>query len=259
MTSRILFPALAAATLSFLTACGGGDAREDNVATPPSASALDATGGIGGSGVTTQALPGNGTASPSTGGIGGSGSPAPNIGGIGGSGSPAPNIGGIGGSGIESVALGQACGLQSVHVTIAGARVNADAAADLGSAGWVDVAVPTPLRVDLLKLAAGEPLPLDFAALPDGTYGQIRLLLVAGDAAAPLADSVVAADGQESALAVPGAAQGGLALASTITVAQGQVSASLRGLDVCRAISGAAGSYSINTVSSAASRAASTY
>ena len=32
MTSRILFSAVALATLSFLTACGGGDAADDNVA-----------------------------------------------------------------------------------------------------------------------------------------------------------------------------------------------------------------------------------
>jgi hypothetical protein len=242
--TRILLSAVAAAALSLLAACGGGDGTQDSAAnrTGPAAD----TGGIGGSGVTTKSLVVGGTATPSTGGIGGSGSPV-------------PLTGGIGGSGIKSVRPTQACGLQGVSVTIAGARVNADGAAALDSPGWVDLAVPTPVRADLLRLGAGEPLPLDFSALPDGTYHQIRLLLVAGDAAAPLADAVIT-DGQESALAVPTAAQGGVPLAATITVAQGQVTASFDGLDACQAVSGTAGTYALNAAGSGATtQVATTY
>ena len=239
MTSRILFSAIALAALSLLTACGGGDAGDDNVATQASATSV---GGIGGSGLTTQ----------SVGGIGGSGVNAQSVGGIGGSGLTAQSVGGIGGSGIQSVAVAQACSLQSVNVTIAGASVNADRFANVGSDGWVAVPVAAPVRTDLLKLAAGGTLPLDFSALPDGTYRQIRLLLVADDAAAPLADSVVAADGREVALAVPAAAAGGLPLAPTITVAQGQVSASFSGLDVCTAVTGTAGTYALDAVANSA-------
>ena len=233
MTSRILFSAVALAALSFLTACGGGDAGDDNVANQASATSI---GGIGGSG--TQ----------SVGGIGGSGTQS--VGGIGGSGTQ--SVGGIGGSGTQSVYVARVCSLQSVNVTIAGALVNADRMANAGSDGWVAVPVAAPLRTDLLKLAAGGTLPLDFSALPDGTYRQIRLLLVADDAAAPLADSVVAADSQEVALAVPAAAAGGLPLAPTITVAQGQVSASFSGLNVCQAVSGTAGTYALDAVTSSA-------
>ena len=247
MTSRILFSAVAVATLSLLTACGGGDASEDNVANRQTPQSI---GGIGGSGVNAQSI----------GGVGGSGVNAQSIGGIGGSGINAQSIGGIGGSGIESVAVAPACSLKSVNVTIAGARVNTAAAADLGSGGWVDVAVATPVRTDLLKLAAGGALPLDFSALPDGTYRQLRLLLVADSAAAPLANSVVAAGSQETALAVPAADQGGLPLAPTITVAQGQVSASFRGLDVCNAVSSTAGTYALDFVaSSSTTQVASAY
>ncbi len=89
MNSRILLSAVAVAALSLLTACGGGDVDEDNVANREAPADVADTGGIGGSGATTQAL-GGGTATPA-------------IGGIGGSGAPVPHIGGIGGSGIESV------------------------------------------------------------------------------------------------------------------------------------------------------------
>ena len=257
MTSRILFSAVAVAALSFLTACGGGDASEDNAANQANPTSV---GGIGGSGLDTQSvggIGGSGVTAQSVGGIGGSGVDAKSVGGIGGSGVDAKSVGGIGGSGIESVAVAQACSLKSVNVTIAGARVNADPIADLGSSGWVEVAVAAPVRTDLLKLAAGGALPLDFSALPDGTYRQIRLLLVADDTDAPLADSVVAASGQEAALAVPAAAQGGLPMAPTITVAQGQVSASFRGLDVCQAVSSAAGAYALDFVASSSTQVAS--
>ena len=244
--TRILLSAVATAALSLLAACGGGDGSEDSAANRTAPAAAVDSGGIGGSGVTTKSVVIGGTATPNTGGIGGSGSPA-------------PLTGGIGGSGIKSVRPAQACGLQSVFITIAGARVNADGAAALDSPGWVDVAMPAPVRTDLLRLGAGEAMPLDFSALPDGTYHQIRLLLAAGDAAAPLANAVIA-DGQETALAVPAAAQGGLPLAATITVAQGQVTASFGGLDACQAISGKAGTYALNAAGSGATtQVATTY
>ena len=259
MNSRTLFSAVAVATLSFLTACGGGDASEDSAANQSSPSSI---GGIGGSGKIGQSIGGiggSGVNAQSIGGIGGSGVNAQSIGGIGGSGVNAQSIGGIGGSGIASVHVAQACSLKSVNVTIAGARVNANGDAVLGSAGWIDVPVAAPVRTDLLALAAGGTLPLDFSALPDGTYRQIRLLLVADDAAAPLANSVVAASTVETALAVPVAAQGGLPLAPTITVAQGQVSASYGGLDVCGAVSSAAGSYALDFVASSTTQVAQAY
>jgi hypothetical protein len=240
MNSRILLSAIAVAALSLLTACGGGDVPEDSAAN------AQTSGVAAGGHVSGQAL------------AIGSGTTTSYVGGIGGSGAPVPQVGGIGGSGIASVRTARACALASVNVTIAGVRVNADAAAGPDAAGWVELPVAAPVRVDLLRVAAGQALPMDFAMLPDGTYGQIRLLLVADDATAPLADSVVAA-GQETPLPVPSAAQGGLPLASTVTVAHGQGSLSLNGMDVCRAVSGAAGSYVLDAVTSDATASASAH
>lgn len=238
MNSRNLLSAVAVAALSLLTACGGGDATEDSVA-----SHAGPNGVSGGSGATTQSV-GSTTLSPA-------------IGGVGGSGSPAPLIGGVGGSGIESVSLARGCGVESVAVTIAGARVNADGAAGPDGPGWIDVAMAMPQRVDLMRLAAGEALPLDFSALPDGTYRQVRLLLVANDAATPLADAVVATDQREIALDVPSAAQGGLLLASAITVSQGRAMASMVALDVCKAVSTTG--TTVTLVNSATAQAATAY
>ena len=241
MTSKTLTTAIAVAVLAFLTACGGG--ASDNVAMQSQA---DGVGGIGGSGAGVAGV----------GGIGGSGAGVQGVGGIGGSGVGVAGVGGIGGSGARATSVVRTCSLQSVNVTIAGARVNADGAADLGSAGWIDVPVAAPVRVNLLALAAGTTLPLELGALPDGSYGQIRLLLAANDASSPLADFVVA-DGIETALAVPSAAQGGLPLALHIDVAGGQASASWQGLDVCSAVASNSGTFALDAVAGGATRVAS--
>ena len=239
MTRTSLLSAVALATLVLLTACGGGGAPEDNIAT---ASQPAGVGGIGGSG---------GAATQGVGGIGGSG------------GAATQGVGGIGGSGrAVTQGIGEmapACALREVDVTIAAVRVNADGAADARGAGWVDVALAAPVRVDLLQLAAGATLPIDLSSLPDGTWRQMRLTLVANDDATPLADAVVAADGSEVALAVPTAGEGGLPLAPTITVAAGRVSASYQALDVCQAVSASAGTYALGAIASGATQVASAH
>lgn len=266
MNSRLLFSSVALATLACLTACGGG-ASEDNAAGQVQVSGVGDSGatgigGIGGTGSSTQGIGGIGGTGSTTqgiGGIGGTGSTTQGIGGIGGTGATTQGIGGIGGTGIQSVAHAQACGLRSVSVTVAGARVNPDGAADLGSAGWVDVALAAPVQVDLLQLVAGGSLPLNLSSLPDGSYRQIRLLVVADDAANPLADAVVSASGALTPLSVPSAAQGGLPMAVSITVAGGQVSASYSDLDVCSAVTATAGSYALGAVTSGTTQVASAY
>ena len=254
MIRKTLLSVVALSALALLTACGGGDAGDDNVAMNSKASSVN-VGGIGGTGA--------GTAGVNVGGIGGTGAgtASVNVGGIGGTGAgtASVNVGGIGGTGAgtASVSRAHACSLQSVNVTIAGARVNADGAADLGSPGWVDVALAAPVRVNLLTLASGSALPLDLSTLPDGNYRQIRLLLAANDATAPLADSVVATGGLESALAVPSIAQGGLPLAARISVAGGQVSASWQDLDVCTAVAANSGAYALDAVAAGSTAVAS--
>lgn len=265
MTSRTLFSAVALATLTLLTACGGGGASDDGTGAQlqvgGSGLTTQGVGGIGGSGIAAQGvggIGGSGLTTQGVGGIGGSGVAAQGVGGIGGSGVVAQGVGGIGGSGLTTAASVRACSVQSVNVTIAGARVNQNGAADLNSSGWVDVALASPVRVDLMTLASGATLPLDLTTLPAGTYRQMRLLLVADDAAAPLADSVVTKSRIETALAVPSVAQGGLPLATAITVADGQVSASYQDLDVCSAVATAgAGGYQLDALTQGTTQVAS--
>ncbi len=294
MTRRTLFSAVTLATFALLSACGGGASDSQTSAQPQSVGgsggsgvtsqgiggiggsgvASQGIGGIGGSGVVAQGIGGiggsgatsqgiggiggSGVVAQGIGGIGGSGATSQGIGGIGGSGVVAQGIGGIGGSGVMSVASVQACGLQSVNVTVASVRVNQNGAANANSSGWVDVALASPVRVDLVALASGAPLPIDLTTLPSGTYRQMRLLPVDDDAATPLANSVVTKSRTETALAVPDAAQGGLPLATALTVSSGQVSGSLQGLDVCKAVAAdATGNYQVDAVQQGATQVAS--
>ena len=267
MTSRSLFTAVALATFSFLTACGGGAGDESQAQASEiggSGVTSQGVGGLGGDGVTAKdigGIGGSGVTAKDVGGIGGSGVTAKDIGGIGGSGVTAKDVGGIGGSGIASVTSVslRACSLRSVNVTVAGARVNPDGAAQAGDPGWIDVALAAPVRVNLLALSTGGTLPLDLTTLPDGTYRQMRLLLVADDANTPLADSIVTSGDTELALAVPSAAQGGLPLSATVTVAGGQVSASYAHVDACGAVRAAGDGYALGGVASGATQVASAY
>ena len=297
MNSRLLFSTVALAALTALTACGGGDGPADSAANAAPAgvggiggtgaatqgvggiggtgAAVQGVGGIGGTGVVAQGvggIGGTGAAVQGVGGIGGTGVVAQGVGGIGGTGASVQGVGGIGGTGIVAQGVGgiggtgkasttslQVCALRSVTVTIAGARVNTEGAADLGSAGWVDVAVAAPVQVDLLALAAGGSLPLPLGGLPDGHYRQIRLLLVPGDAANPLADTLVTTAGVQAPLAVPGAAQGGLPMAVAIDVAGGQVSASYRDLDVCGAVTASATTFALGAIDTGTTQVASAH
>jgi len=237
MITRPLIAATLAA-LSMLTACGGGDGapadqqmaqagvRADSVG---SASAVTpAIGGIGGSGVATVLI----------GGIGGSGVVAESLG----SGAVKPAIGGIGGSGVAAVSLATACGATGVDVTIAGVRLNQSATADAAGDGWYDVALAAPVRANLLALSTGAALPFDLSALPDGSYSQVRLLLVGKDAVTTTADAIVSTAGAQRTLAVPSAAQGGLRLAAAIVVSGGRASGSWTAAAVCQALGLGAGS-----------------
>jgi hypothetical protein len=272
MSSRLLLSAVALATLSSLAACGGGTASDDDVQAQQvggiggSGMTTQGTGGIGGSGMTTQGtggiggsgatsqavggIGGSGINAQGVGGIGGSGITAQAVGGIGGSGATAQAVGGLGGSGLMSVAAVHACGVRSVNVIIAGVRVNQDRSAALDGAGWVEVALPAPVRMDLMTLASGSPLPVDMTTLPAGTYRQVRLQVAD-------AGTVVTTAGVETPLAVPGAAQGGLPLDATVSVADGQAAASTQDLDVCDAVATSAGGYALGAVAQGTTRVAS--
>ena len=66
-----------------------------------------------------------------------------------------------------------ACGYDSVFVTVEKVRMHQSGAAGDNDAGWSEVVLSTPQRVDLLSLNNGTLLPLGQTELPAGSYTQM--------------------------------------------------------------------------------------
>ena len=81
-----------------------------------------------------------------------------------------------------------ACGYESVFVTV---RVHqAQGAAD-GDAGWSELVLSPPRRVDLLTLTNGVLSELGQMTLPAGKYTQLRLVLADNGGGSSLANAVI--------------------------------------------------------------------
>jgi hypothetical protein len=130
-----------------------------------------------------------------------------------------------------------ACGYDAVNVTIQKVRVNQSGTASDSAAGWSDVVLDPPLRVDLLTLTNGVLAELGQTALPPGTYTQMRLVLAGNGGATPLANSVVpSSTGVEVPLETPSAQQSGLKMNVDITVAPDQLADFVLDFDACRSV-----------------------
>lgn len=161
-------------------------------------------------------------------------------------------IGGTGSNGTLHVSMtdAPACGYDQVNVTIDRVRVNQSATAADGDAGWSEVVLSPPRRVDLLTLSNGVLEDLGQTPLPSGTYTQLRLVLVPNDASNPLANSVVPTGGTETALTTPSAQQSGLKINTAIDVPAGQVADVVIDFDACKSIvkRGNSGQYNLKPV-----------
>lgn len=148
-------------------------------------------------------------------------------------------------SGAGSAAAGQgtlrlsltdapACGYDHAFVTVEKVRVHRSASAGDGDAGWSELLLPAPQRVDLLTLNNGTLLPLGQLELPAGTYTQMRLVLAPNSAANPLANAVTPTGGVETALTTPSGQQSGLKLNVKLEVPAGQVADFAIDFDACK-------------------------
>ncbi|MBS7807188.1 DUF4382 domain-containing protein [Variovorax sp. PCZ-1] len=208
---------------SFLVACGGGG--------------TGAVGGIvGGAGVTSGDVSGveDGGVNTSVGGVGG---------GSGGTGAP---------SGSLSVGLtdAPACGYNHVYVTVEKVRVNLSDTASDADAGWSEIALPAPKRIDLLTLTNGVVEPLGSTNLPAGKYRQLRLVLASNTTANPFANAVVPTGGSQVALDTPSAQQSGLKLKTDFDVAASQQTNMVIDFDACKSVvkAGNSGKYQLKPV-----------
>ncbi len=90
-----------------------------------------------------------------------------------------------------------------INVTISGVRVHMSADAGTEDAGWHDLTLPEPLKIDLLSLQGGIMQTLGQLPLEAGHYQQVRLLLVPNSETSPLNDSVVPASGTYAGTEMP--------------------------------------------------------
>ncbi len=156
--------------------------------------------------------------------------------------------GGAGGSqaGIVSVSLtdAPACGFDQVNVTVSKVRIHQSASADEKSAGWTDITINPPRKINLLSL--NDPTQPNFALetlgeapLSAGHYTQLRLVLVPNPNGnnPPLANSVVlTGTPTEIPLDTPNAVQSGIKLIHQFTVGSGQRVDLLLDFDACHSI-----------------------
>lgn len=145
------------------------------------------------------------------------------------------------GSGTLRVALtdAPACGYDHVYVTVDRVRVHQSSTASDADAGWAEVVLPTPRRIDLLSLTNGVLDELGQTPLPAGRYTQLRLVLApnGNGNAAPIANAIrLTGDTQDTPLVTPSGQQSGLKMNVNIDVAANQMVDAVLDFDACKSI-----------------------
>jgi hypothetical protein len=143
-----------------------------------------------------------------------------------------------GGSGTVNVSLTDAapCGYDEVNVTVSTVRIHQSADADENDAGWSDIILSPPQKINLAGLMNGILEDLGHAALPAGHYTQLRLLLLPNTPSQPLNNSVVPTGGSETPLATPSAVQSGIKLIHEFDVADGTLVDLVLDFDACKSV-----------------------
>lgn len=161
--------------------------------------------------------------------------------------------GGSAGTGTLHVSMtdAPACGFDHAYITVSKVRVHMSAQASDTDAGWTDVALAAPQKIDLLSLTNGVLSDLGQSALPTGQYQQVRLVLVANQGNT-LANSVVPTGGTEQALDTPSATQSGIKIIQPFTVQPNTLVDLVLDFNACRSIvQRGNGTYSLKPVVSA--------
>lgn len=164
--------------------------------------------------------------------------------------------GGSGGTGTLGLALtdAPACGFDHVYVTVSKVRVHQSSDLNVADAdaGWHDLTLPSPVRIDLLSLSNGVLYALGTRTLPAGNYQQLRLMLVANTGnSAPYANALVLSGASsETGLSTPSGIQSGIKLIHPFTVTADQQVDLVLDFDACKSVvqNGNSGNYSLKPV-----------
>jgi hypothetical protein len=148
--------------------------------------------------------------------------------------------------GAVSVSLtdGPACGFDAVNVTVSKVRIHQSDSASDNAAGWTDITLDPPRKINLLDL--NDPTQPNLALehlgetpLAAGHYTQLRLVLVSNrnNPNPPFANSVVLSNtSTEIPLDTPSAVQSGIKLVHQFNVPSGQRVDLLLDFDACTSI-----------------------
>ncbi len=150
-------------------------------------------------------------------------------GGGGGGGAPAPGTLGV------SLTDAPACGYDAVNVTVVKVRVHQSSSASENDAGWTDITLNPPRKINLLNLMNGVLENLGETPLAAGHYTQVRLVLDPNTALG-LANSVVPTGSTETALVTPSAVQSGIKLINQFQVEAGKRVDLVLDFDACRSV-----------------------
>jgi hypothetical protein len=129
-----------------------------------------------------------------------------------------------------------ACGFEHVYVTVERIRVHRSETANGNDAGWHELVLENPQKVDLLSLSNGVFLTLGQKLLPAGRYEQIRLVLANNSGSGQLRNSIVPEGGSEQELATPSAAQSGYKVIGNFTVQPDTLVDLVLDFDACHSI-----------------------
>jgi hypothetical protein len=138
-------------------------------------------------------------------------------------------------TGTLSVALtdAPACGYDAVNVTVTKVRVNQSATAGDTDSTWIDLALTTPRKINLLNLSNGVLDTLGTTSLAAGHYGQIRLVL---DTAATANTVVPTGTTQEVSMDAPSAASSGLKINGGFDITSGSLTSVVIDFDACKSV-----------------------
>ena len=162
--------------------------------------------------------------------------------------------GGSAGEGTLRLALTDApsCGYDHVYVTVEKVRVHQSAGAGDSEAGWTDLTVSPPRRIDLLDLTNGIMEELGSVRLPAGRYSQIRLVLASntGTGTSSVANAVQPTGGALVPLDTPSGQQSGLKLQAHFDVVAGGTADLVLDFDACKSVvkTGSSNKYNLKPV-----------
>jgi hypothetical protein len=129
-----------------------------------------------------------------------------------------------------------ACGFEAVNVTVSKVRVHQSSSAPENAAGWAEIVLDPPRKINLLNLTNGALEELGETPLAAGHYTQLRLVLAENSGPIPANSVVPAGTVNEIALDTPSAMQSGLKLINEFEVFVGERVDMVLDFNACKSV-----------------------